>query len=385
MAFGIKNEFKGSLENKQEEPAAQPATPPAAPATNDEVNTDPAAPVNTEANTAQPATEPAQPAAPIEITDDAVLEYLRSQKKLEVNSFEDLLKKPEPVKEVVNPYADLEQVEDVKNFLDYVKETGRGMNDFLKLREDIDSMSALDLARQRVKDELGRSDISIQQIDKILEKRLNVDLTDITELDETDALEIEAYAKPVRDARKADKEKYLKPLEKQPAAPNEEMVTLQDGQQVPKSQYEQMVARQNYLEALKSTVNSVADDTIKMNVGDTENPLELSVSYEYSQEDRHSMLSMASDVEETVKRLFTTENGLDHARFQKAVWRLDEKNWEKTIISIAQKVRAETVQEFLKDEHNVNFNRNRMPGSTAPKPTAANIFDKPGFGVKYPI
>lgn len=67
-----------------------------------------------------------------EVTDNDVLSYIKTKHNKELNSIEDLFKEKEVETDI--PF------EDVKTFLKYKKETGRGIEDFVKLNKDYDKV-----------------------------------------------------------------------------------------------------------------------------------------------------------------------------------------------------------------------------------------------------
>lgn len=374
MAFGISEDFEENL-NRQAAPA-QPEEP-AEPANNNE-------PADPAAQPAQPEADPAPTVPQFEVNDDIALAYLQ-KKGLNVTSFEDLLKQPEPVEKIVNPYEGLDENEDVKGLLNYVKETGRGIDDYIKLNQDIDKIPALDLARERVRMGVDRQ-LTNEEVDQYLAKKLGIDLTDPTDIDPVDQIEIDVYAKELRDQKRLEKEKYLVPIGNRTAAPQqqpEELVEMPNGEKITKAQYNQLVEKDNYLKAIKTSVDSVAEAAFKISFDDNGTPGETTYKYEYSQDDRHSMLSIAGDIEKTMEQHYRTKEGFDHAGFSEGLWWSIKENREKVIKSIVEKAEAEATERMMKDEHNVNFNRSRMPGAKSANANATSALDKQGFGVKY--
>lgn len=78
------------------------------------------------------------------LTDDLVLKYLQKSHNTEVASIEDLLKpKTIEVEKIVE--KEVELPDDVKKFYDYKKDTGRGLEDFIKVQTDLDSVDENEL------------------------------------------------------------------------------------------------------------------------------------------------------------------------------------------------------------------------------------------------
>lgn len=78
---------------------------------------------------------PAQP----ELKEEDVLSYIGKRYNKQINSFDELMAERQQSEELP---------EDVSAFFKYKKETGRGIEDFLKLRKDFDAMDSDDLLRE---------------------------------------------------------------------------------------------------------------------------------------------------------------------------------------------------------------------------------------------
>ena len=92
-------------------------------------------PVETNTEQVKESEKPVEPVKP-EITDDAVLMYLKD-KGVEVSSFDELNKKP---------FASTE----VEEFNKFVEQTGRdSLDDYLKVKKDIDNISDVEIAREK--------------------------------------------------------------------------------------------------------------------------------------------------------------------------------------------------------------------------------------------
>jgi hypothetical protein len=87
--------------------------------------------------------EPIVEQAPVaELTEDDVLSFIKNRyKDVEINSMDDILSK-----------RDNDLPEDVATFLKYKKETGRGLEDFMKLNQDFEKMGPEQLLASYIKD-----------------------------------------------------------------------------------------------------------------------------------------------------------------------------------------------------------------------------------------
>lgn len=136
-----------------------------------------------------------------ELKEEDVLSYISKRYNKEINSFDEL----------VSEKSEEQLPEDVSAYLKYRKETGRSFEDFLKLREDFDSMDPDNLLRNYLKStQVGLDD---EDIDVMMEEySYNEDLDD----DSTIKRAKLAKKKLVAEAKQyfnTQKEKYKMPLE----------------------------------------------------------------------------------------------------------------------------------------------------------------------------
>lgn len=320
------------------------------------------------------------------VTEEAVLEFIKSKGK-EVKSIDELLgvQEKEVVKEV-NPYEDIFDDED-KAYFKYKKETGRSRKDWEALNKDITGMAAIDIARDRIRMETGM-DLTNAEADEYLASTLSIDLED--ELDTVAKIKLNGYAKPHRDKLIEEQAKYKKPLEKAQAntsSTTDNIVRLEDGTSMTKEVYEQKIKeREGYVRDMTEAVNSVTALDFKVTVDDNGEKSELNISYELSKDDKHSMLSDVLDVDAMVQRDFRTENGFNHSEFRDTIFRGKKKNFVNIMNAVAQRVRAATIQEMISNSNNINFKHQPIQRQTTPEDGYGSITGttgKSGFGVKY--
>ena len=90
------------------------------------------------------------------IKDEDVLSYIRDRYNKEITSVDDLFTQKESNEDLPD---------DVKAFFEYKRETGRGIDDFVKLQKDYDEMDASDLlTNYYLATEEGLDDIDIQDL-----------------------------------------------------------------------------------------------------------------------------------------------------------------------------------------------------------------------------
>lgn len=146
-----------------------------------------------------------------DLKEEDVLSYIKNRYNKEINSFDELISERNRTEELP---------EDVAEYLKYKKETGRGFDDFLKLREDYDSMSPDNLLREYLsatQDGLDSDDIEVMLSDY----QYDEDLDDDSRIKK---VKIERK-KAIAEAKKyfnSQKEKYKVPLESSSASISKE-------------------------------------------------------------------------------------------------------------------------------------------------------------------
>lgn len=162
------------------------------------------------------------------LSDDDVLSYIKNKSGKDLTSLDDLFK-TEIVKE--------ELPEDVEAYYNYKKETGRGLDDYVKLQKDFDSMNTESLLREyflATEDGLDEDDIE----DLLLEYSYDEDIDDESTIKKINL----AKKKTVVKAKKffnEQKEMYKQPLESRKDVVSE-------------VQSEQLKAYNEYIESAKT-------------------------------------------------------------------------------------------------------------------------------------
>lgn len=294
---------------------------------------------------------------PKQITDEDVLNFLKQKSGKEIKSFDDLFKEPEPIADPLEGVS-----EEAKQFLNFTKETGRGIDEWNKLNTDYSKLSPLDLARQKVLDMSNGIITTVEEADEYLQKKLNVDLSDPSEIDKTDLVDLKNFSSDYLEKLNSEKEKYRKPVEQK------EMITLDNGQKMLKEDYDNLLNQRNqYLDAIKASANNIT--TAKFDIGYDDNGEQkaMEIVYDYSKDDVHSMTSSASDVDATIAKLFRTEKGFDYSSFQEALFWMNPERRKKAINAIVHKALAQRTEELLVEETNPGKAQPKMPLSGQPK------------------
>jgi ketosteroid isomerase-like protein len=303
----------------------------------------------------------------------------------EITAMDELFKAPEPQKIEVNPYENVDPK--VKGFLDYHKDTNRSYEDYQALQKDVAAIPDIELARDRVRQETGKN-FSNDEVDSYLEKKLNIDLSDLSDLDIADQIELTSFAKSARENKLIEQEKYKQPIDTKPAtAPlGNDMVELENGERMPKSVYEGLVAqRQKYVESINKSMDSIVPTVFNVVVDDNGSEKTINYSYDYSKEDVQNMASKANDLEVTINSYKDEQGNFKQLELMEDLYWMDKNNRGKALSAIIHKVRAEVTEELLKQEGNVNLgqgqSRSNIPG--ARKGNNDLSLRGTGFGVKF--
>jgi hypothetical protein len=137
-----------------------------------------------------------------ELSEEKVLSYIEKRYNKQINSFDELMDQRQSNEELP---------EDVAAYLNYKKDTGRGFDDFLKLRKDYDAMDQNQLLKEYLVD--TQQNLDDEDIEVLME-----DYTYDEDLDEESKIKHVKIArkKAIAEAKKhfnSQKEKYKLPLE----------------------------------------------------------------------------------------------------------------------------------------------------------------------------
>lgn len=150
----------------------------------------------------EPETQETQAIEPEELDEQKVLSYIGKRYNKQINSFEELIAERKESEELP---------EDVSAFLKYKKETGRNIEDFLRLRKDFDSMDSEQLVKEYLSS--TQEGLDADDIDSLMDDyRYDEDLDDESSIKKTKI----ARKKIINEAKKyfnSQKEKYKLPLE----------------------------------------------------------------------------------------------------------------------------------------------------------------------------
>ncbi len=307
-----------------------------------------------------------------ELSEDSVREYLKSKHNLEIESIEDFIKPKESTTTNVNPYEDVMDDSD-KAYFDYKKETGRGRKEFEFLNQDVSKLDSLTLSRKIIQQE-SNSKLTEEQIDTILEKKLDIDLDEVED-DATTRYELDKFSKQERENLIEQQEKYKKPTEakeQKNISDNKEIVQLDNGYTMEKSQYDNMVnKREEYLSHLNKSIDSVKTSEWDIPIKIDGEELNIDLVIKHSDKERHSMATDASDLNAMANRRYSSDDGMDATKIMRDSWLLEPGNLEKLLSMAASQGMARGIERKISQDNNENFNH---------RPLQTGKTDDDGYG-----
>ena len=292
----------------------------------------------------------------VELNNDSVLEYINKDREEKIVNYEDLFKQPESTEVIkeVNPYEDVFDDYD-KSYFKFKKDTGLSRKEFDFVQQDFSKKSSLELAFDKVRRDNGGSTLTKEQISRYLERKLQIDL-DVDEIDSADQIELNAFVKSYKEELIEQQEKYK--ITENPKKQTEKvaMVTLENGEQMPKEQFEKLKnQRKEYINNLKQDVSSATSFNVEIAFDNNGDKQIKKFNYEYSDNDRHRMLSNATDVDNFISSKFRTEKGFDYKGLAEFIDKAE--NIEKYISLSYNQGRAEMLEEKIANDNNEQFSR----------------------------
>ena len=292
----------------------------------------------------------------IELNNYAVLEYINKNREEKIVNYEDLFKQPESTEVIkeVNPYEDVFDDYD-KSYFKFKKDTGLSRKEFDFVQQDFSKKSSLELAFDKVRRDNGGSTLTKEQISRYLERKLQIDL-DVDEIDSADQIELNAFVKSYKEELIEQQEKYK--ITENPKKQTEKvaMVTLENGEQMPKEQFEKLKnQRKEYINNLKQDVSSATSFNVEIAFDNNGDKQIKKFNYEYSDNDRHRMISNATDVDNFISSKFRTEKGFDYKGLAEFIDKAE--NIEKYISLSYNQGRAEMLEEKIANDNNEQFSR----------------------------
>ncbi|SED10524.1 hypothetical protein SAMN04489761_4290 [Tenacibaculum sp. MAR_2009_124] len=286
------------------------------------------------------------------------------------------------VEKTVNPYEGLMDQNDL-NYFEFKKNTGRSRKEHDFIQKDLDSVPDLDWVKKKLQRIDPNRKITNEEVNEYLEHKLNVDLAD-EDKSQFNNYEIKNFIKDIKEESKKLQEEYKKPTENYiPNQQQEDIVTLENGQKMFKSQYETLMnERKEYVDLVKQGVSSATSLAVESIIENNGEKMPLNFTYEFTDDDRHSMLSDASDVDGFLKKNFMGEKGLDHQRLATFIHK--GMHFDKYMEMAMKEVRARTLEEFISNSNNEDFTQKEIKKNKTKKDGYGSFPDKQnnGFGVQ---
>ena len=304
-----------------------------------------------------------------ELKDEDVLSYIKGRYNKDINSVDELFKERE---------ANEELPSDVSAFLKYKKETGRGIDDFMKLSKDFNALSPEKLLAEYYS--ATESDLDDEDINYMIEDRFGYD-PDFDEEKDIKKKEI-AKKKELAKAKKFfedQKEQYKSPLESRGSSvPDEDKEGysaykkyVQDAQTVQqesykKSEYFQKKTEELFNQDFKGFDFNIGDKDLKFLPGD---PADL----KKSQSDLTNYISKYLDSDGLISDAVGYHRSLSVAM-----------NPEKFAKFFYEQGKAEALLDTAKQTKNIDMEVRTSPQSISSSGVKVkNIDDGGGRGLKF--
>ena len=284
-----------------------------------------------------------------QFSEDDVLSFIKDRYKKEINSVDELFAQRE---------ADVDLPEDVSAFLKYKKETGRGINDFMKIQEDFDKMNPDQLLRDYYA--ATENDLDSEDIDYLMSEKFSYD----EELDEDSEVKAKKIAKK-RELAKAKKyfnelkETYRVPIESKAPVNEDELEqynaykeyisqskTIQE-ENAKKSEYFSKKTEELFNEEFKGFEFKVGDKSLVFKPGEAS-----------------ELKSVQSDITNFVSK-YLDDNGMikDPAGYHKALSAAI--NPDKLASYFYEKGKADAVDSSVRSSKNIDMDVRSAPQQTA--------------------
>jgi len=286
----------------------------------------------------------------VEMKEEDVLSFMSNKYGKELKSLDDLMKQPE----VVEP----DLPEDVKAYAKYKKETGRGIEDFMKLNKDLDKVSPERLLKDYLSEtnpEFDEEDVAIMMKEYVYD----------AELDDEDEVSKKRLAQKRKIAEAKNyfskqKETYAVPIESKASA-------VPEADKEEYERYKQYMTEATTLEEEnKRRVDYFLDKTSSL-FGDGFKGFEFTVDdqkFVYNPSDAAELKKIQSDPSGFAKK-FLDDQGLlsDAEGYHKAL--AVARNPEKFAKFFFEQGRAMALDKTMKDMKNIDMKERKQPEVTS--------------------
>lgn len=301
--------------------------------------------------------QPQGEAQELSIKDEDVLSYIGKRYDREINSLDELFEQRN---------ANEELPEDVSAFLKYKKETGRGINDFIKINKDYNDVDDDQLLRDYYLDQ--NKDLDLEDVQFEIEDRFHYD----EDLDEERDIRLKKVAKKKELAKARDyfnqlKEQYKVPLESREGFASdkdmEEFNAYKKQKEAATANDQELAKRAQYFSSKTGELFSENFEGFGFNVSEDKKLV-------YKPADSKTLLNEQSDLNNFVNK-FTGDDGFikDIEGFHRSI--AVASNPEKFAKYFYEKGMADAVGDVAKESKNIDMTRK-----------STQIIKKEGFQVR---
>jgi len=301
--------------------------------------------------------QPQGEAQELSIKDEDVLSYIGKRYDREINSLDELFEQRN---------ANEELPEDVSAFLKYKKETGRGINDFIKINKDYNDVDDDQLLREYYLDQ--NKDLDLEDVQFEIEDRFHYD----EDLDEERDIRLKKVAKKKELAKARDhfnqlKEQYKVPLESREGFASEkdmeEFNAYKKQKEAATANDQELAKRAQYFSSKTGELFSENFEGFGFNVSEDKKLV-------YKPADSKTLLNEQSDLNNFVNK-FTGDDGFikDIEGFHRSI--AVASNPEKFAKYFYEKGMADAVGDVAKESKNIDMTRK-----------STQVIKKEGFQVR---
>jgi hypothetical protein len=290
-----------------------------------------------------PAEEPQDQPVEVDLDDNKVLSYLGKRWNKEITSLDDLVQEREQAEELP---------EDVSAFLKYKRETGRGIEDFMKLNVDYSTMDEDSLLYQYAKDQNPGLDADEVKFELETKFSFDEDFDDDKHIKKV-KLERKKELNKAREYFNKLKEQYKAPLESRdtfvPQEEKEAYESYKQYKQTATSEQEEQTKRSRYFADKTNELFSDKFEGFKFNIDEDK-------AVTFKPADAKTLLNEQSSLSNFVNKFLNEEGYLKDAElFHRAI--AIASNPEKFAKFFYEKGMTEAVETVSKESKNINMTR----------------------------
>jgi len=304
--------------------------------------------------------------------EEDVLSFIKSKYNKEISSIDDLLAQPEPQESEELP-------EDVSAFLKYKKETGRGIDDFMKLQRNYDEMNQDQLLREFYS--ATEQDLDQEDIDYLISNSFSYD-EDLDDEADIKSKKI-ALKKELAKAKKYfndQKEQYKVPVESTGSFASEEEMESYNA-------YKEYISQSRDLEERNAKLSEVFQKETNAVLNDKFEGFEFQIgedTVKFSPGDVKEIRSAQSDISNFISQ-YIDESGMikDAAGYHKAL--SAALNPDKLAAYFYEKGKADAVGDVAKQSKNINMDVRSTPQQSTTPGLKFKVLDDDDSGNRLKI